>query len=187
MKNIKKVMAVFLLLFSGYISAATISWSSPNTNINVNDIFTINIIGSGFTGNVDGGGVNFSYDSSILNVVSVSINESVWDFGGAGISTGSINNGAGTVDGIMVNTFGVVTGDFDVASIQFQAVGLGVSDLLLNEFSLNPWASGGSSINPVLESSLVTVEETVVPVPAAVWLFGSGLIGLIGVARRIKA
>ena len=27
-------------------------------------------------------------------------------------------------------------------------------------------------------------EYTVVPVPAAVWLFGSGLIGLIGVARR---
>ena len=28
---------------------------------------------------------------------------------------------------------------------------------------------------------------TVVPVPAAVWLFGSGLLGLIGVARRKKA
>ena len=28
---------------------------------------------------------------------------------------------------------------------------------------------------------------TLVPVPAAVWLFGSGLIGLIGVARRKKA
>jgi hypothetical protein len=27
---------------------------------------------------------------------------------------------------------------------------------------------------------------TVVPVPAAVWLFGSGLLGLVGVARRKK-
>ena len=27
---------------------------------------------------------------------------------------------------------------------------------------------------------------TVVPVPAAVWLFGSGLLGLIAVARRKK-
>jgi len=31
------------------------------------------------------------------------------------------------------------------------------------------------------------VEQMVVPVPAAAWLFGSGLIGLIGVARRKKA
>jgi hypothetical protein len=31
------------------------------------------------------------------------------------------------------------------------------------------------------------VQSTVVPVLAAVWLFGSGLIGLIGMARRKKA
>ena len=28
---------------------------------------------------------------------------------------------------------------------------------------------------------------TVVPIPAAVWLFGSGLLGLIGVARKTAA
>jgi hypothetical protein len=28
---------------------------------------------------------------------------------------------------------------------------------------------------------------TAVPVPAAIWLFGSGLLGLIGIARRKKA
>ncbi len=32
-----------------------------------------------------------------------------------------------------------------------------------------------------------TISTTVVPVPAAVWLMGSGLIGLVGVARRKKA
>ena len=31
------------------------------------------------------------------------------------------------------------------------------------------------------------VQGTVVPVPAAVWLFGSGLLGLAGIARRKKA
>jgi len=31
-----------------------------------------------------------------------------------------------------------------------------------------------------------TVTNTVVPVPAAVWLFGSGLLGLVGIARRKK-
>ena len=31
------------------------------------------------------------------------------------------------------------------------------------------------------------VESSVIPVPAAVWLFGSGLLGLVGVARRKQA
>ena len=31
---------------------------------------------------------------------------------------------------------------------------------------------------------LLTATATAVPVPAAVWLFGSGLLGLVGVARR---
>jgi len=33
----------------------------------------------------------------------------------------------------------------------------------------------------------VTADVSAVPVPAAVWLFGSGLLGLVGVARRKKA
>ena len=36
----------------------------------------------------------------------------------------------------------------------------------------------------VVSGSLDLVAPTVVPVPAAAWLFGSGLVGLIGVARR---
>jgi len=32
-----------------------------------------------------------------------------------------------------------------------------------------------------------SADATVVPVPAAIWLFGSGLIGLVGIARRKKS
>jgi len=31
-----------------------------------------------------------------------------------------------------------------------------------------------------------TWTATVVPIPATVWLFGSGLLGMIGIARRKK-
>jgi hypothetical protein len=31
---------------------------------------------------------------------------------------------------------------------------------------------------------IASLDITVVPVPAAIWLFGSGLLGLVGVARR---
>ncbi|MDT8283315.1 MAG: VPLPA-CTERM sorting domain-containing protein [Gammaproteobacteria bacterium] len=32
----------------------------------------------------------------------------------------------------------------------------------------------------------LSITPSAVPVPAAVWLFGSGLLGLVGVARRRK-
>ena len=38
-----------------------------------------------------------------------------------------------------------------------------------------------------INSFLYMEKATVIPIPAAVWLFGSGLIGLIGVARTKKA
>lgn len=34
------------------------------------------------------------------------------------------------------------------------------------------------------DGSVFQVDVAVVPVPATVWLFGSGLIGLVGIARR---
>lgn len=49
--------------------------------------------------------------------------------------------------------------------------------------------SGWGTFDGVMYSEVynVTVTGTAVPVPAAVWLFGSGLLGLAGVARRKKA
>lgn len=182
MKMLNKLIFVISIFLSGHLSAATITWDQPSINVTPGQIFTLDIIGTDFLSNVDGGGVNIAFDETVLNVLSVTIDEVVWDFGGAGISTGTINNTAGTVNGIMVNTFANVSGDFVVASIQMQAAaGISLSSLVLTEYALNPWASGGSGINPAFVDGNVAV---VVPVPAAVWLFGSGLLGLFGVAKR---
>ena len=48
----------------------------------------------------------------------------------------------------------------------------------------NQWNITFADIGPALK---IVVDIQAVPVPAAVWLFGSGLIGLVGVARRKKA
>ena len=55
-----------------------------------------------------------------------------------------------------------------------------------NEITFN-WSvdSGVDSVGSVGIGDITDI--TVVPLPAAFWLFGSGLIGLIGIARRKKA
>ena len=62
--------------------------------------------------------------------------------------------------------------------------GVGVIGLATGTFAIHygPWGSGG-----LLADSSGTFTPAVVPIPAAVWLFGSGLLGLIGVARKKAA
>jgi len=51
-----------------------------------------------------------------------------------------------------------------------------------------PMATGGpfAGFNANFNASMTGSPDAPVPVPAAVWLFGSGLLGLVGIARRKK-
>jgi hypothetical protein len=80
--------------------------------------------------------------------------------------------------------------------LQFSLLGLALSDLVPVELSSGNAAQGNVAFAAhvtdfITSDSGVTSGffggSTVVPVPAAVWLFGSGLLGLIGIARRKKA
>jgi hypothetical protein len=104
------------------------------------------------------------------------------------ISTDSYNytcsfSGTETFTSVPVNITGIVPDDFlgfDV--INFSAVSSFQDPVLLPINGI----LGGSS-REFEWSGNYTFTYTYVPVPPAVWLFGSGLIGLIGVARRKKA
>ena len=51
-----------------------------------------------------------------------------------------------------------------------------------------PMLSGPfAGFNAAFGGTATTTSVSAVPVPAAVWLFGSGLLGLVGVARRKKS
>ena len=63
-------------------------------------------------------------------------------------------------------------------------VGLGAT---LGTYLIEVKLAGGPGSDWIdLNSFDVNVVPSAIPVPAAVWLFGSGLIGLVGVARRRK-
>lgn len=59
------------------------------------------------------------------------------------------------------------------------------SGFSINEFDVDPLTGNLTYEKYVgFDLDIQSIEASVVPVPAAVWLFGSGLIGLIGVAKR---
>jgi hypothetical protein len=68
-------------------------------------------------------------------------------------------------------------------NIDADPINTGVSDFI---YSYTSKVSGGTSLIRALDNSTFVAYE-VVPVPAALWLFGSGLIGLIAITRRKKS
>ena len=69
--------------------------------------------------------------------------------------------------------------EFILASVVFdvnQMTGVGLFDLSINALS--------DSFAFPLEAKTIAAEVQVVPVPAAIWLFGTALIGLIGFGKR---
>mgnify|MGYP003574155827 CR=1 FL=1 len=69
-----------------------------------------------------------------------------------------------------------VTSDWDVTATGTTAV------VTVNAATILPTSSAFPGFHPAFSGNL-----TYVPVPAAVWLFGSGLLGLVGVARRRRS
>ena len=76
----------------------------------------------------------------------------------------------------------------DGTTIDYNLTWIGVFDFTGYNTSDFVVQAGYNEYDPVLiggaNNIIAGTEVSAVPVPAAAWLFGSGLIGLIGVARR---
>ena len=100
----------------------------------------------------------------------------------------TVNWAGGNID--MSGDTANFAGDSGIANVTC-GVDCAVGDTYaLNYSAHTPKDGGGTSFKGVLYN--LHLEGTVnspaaVPVPAAVWLFGSGLVGLVGVARRKKS
>lgn len=95
----------------------------------------------------------------------------------------------GTVDGKFPISSVLILQDNDKNIIQPDILPV---TLDLDEFETQLFAFGfgdtaNGDNNRELIGSLTSLSFTPVPVPAAVWLMGSGLLGLLGIARRKRA
>ena len=85
---------------------------------------------------------------------------------------------------------GVVVGGTQYAGITSYGGGISVQDTASTTICIGVTSNGGCEQETsqgyayTAGTWALTGDTTIVPVPAAVWLFGSGLLGLFGVARR---
>ena len=185
----KFFQAACLSLFIGQLNAASIGFNNSTSSVNQGDSFSLTVQGNGFD-NIVGGGLNLAFNSSVLQINSVTINQSVFEFYiGDGTEEGSLDNNFGQLLNTSFNSFAGASGAFDIMDINFTAIGTGSSDLILSESLLWVFADdlGNYYGNQITFDPATVNVVSAVPVPAAFWLFGSGLIGLASVAkRRIK-
>ncbi len=104
-------------------------------------------------------------------------------------STGLATSDSGRASVLQVSDSQPVGDLFSLTFTVLTPVSDGLSDLTVGLLN-----SGADDINPAVGGAAFTIDpDTVsasigaVPVPAAIWLFGSGLLGLIGIARSKKA
>ena len=95
----------------------------------------------------------------------------------------------GEINGIAFGSFTglAASGPTLVGTLSFTGLNLGTSLLTMtdNDTPAGAWfALDGSG---PLDVAYGSAEVNVVPIPAAAWLFGTGLLALTGVARRRKA
>ncbi|HEY9150237.1 MAG TPA: flocculation-associated PEP-CTERM protein PepA [Gammaproteobacteria bacterium] len=195
-------------VFNGYLQSYVSGHSLGLTGVSASNL---NITGSG-TGyeltlranfqetitNVTGTSVDFTIDSGSAEVyLDGSPDYSfVGDSGfsdGTAILNGSIVGGSGTVFGgvLGVTSIDVLITGYDTSVFHPDTIIAGSSVFTLQLTDGNNQFSGVSSVqgNSVdsgdfLLSADGNLTLAAVPVPAAVWLFGTGLLGLLGMARR---
>ena len=128
--------------------------------------------GQAWTWDFDAGTVSINntvtFYASVWTAHDVTFSDNGSSYGPAG--------GAGTVNMLFdwsANTNIPVTSDWDVQATGSTAV------VTVNAATITAGSPAFPGFHPAFTGNL-----TQVPVPAAVWLMGSGLLGLVGVARR---
>ena len=174
----KSFVLAICLLCSAAVNAASVDFNPPLKIVNVGDSFSIDLSGRSFADVLDGGGLDLDFDPAIVHVTAVTI-DPLWE---VSPNLGTIDNVGGHVSNIQFNTLSSnPTGDFFIGSIQFSAVGIGSSSLILREDLANPFASEGFPLAVTLNSGTVQA----VPEVSAAWMMVIGL-GVFGVARKMR-
>ena len=183
------------LLMSSQMNGATVQIRPANNTIIVGGSFALTVQGIDFAP-TNGGGFSLTWDENAVELLTsvAGINNSLLFNGFIPVNTslapGRLDVSISTV--IEGFTLPTQSGNFDITTLDFVAVSPPSVTNISFIANQPAWVDENNvAFAPTLQPnyvgasiSITTPEGSLLPVPAAVWLFGSGLLGLIGVARR---
>jgi len=193
-------VAALVGLASINTNAATIYLEPVTQDTTIGGIATLSLYADGEGIAFLAGGLDLFYDETIVSYNDDFAFDAAFptdpDFSRPG-TTGDPDNcttdpsalgcsGPGEINGIAFGNFnGIADTVTLVGTLSFTGLSVGVSPITMatNDLPAGDWYDVDSNLMDVVYGD---AEINVVPVPAAVWLFGTGLLGLIGVARRRK-
>lgn len=184
----ERVVGLSILLIANLscsiASAATATFDLQHSVETLGSPLTVDIVGTGFPSATDGGAVSVTFEPSVLNADTVTVNTAVWDFY---TDPGTIDNTVGTITGIEFVRFTAPTpSNFVIATLQFTLIGVTgsvPSSLELSEYTngIGGFGAGGDPLAVTFEDGSVAV----IPLPAGVWLLASALgVVIRGFKRR---
>lgn len=144
-----------LFVISTLASAADVSFSETRIKSRVGEQFSLDVLMSDFP-TTEGGGLVLHFNPKVVRVTNVSVDDNVWSFV---TRNGDIDNDEGTVSDILFSDFRGVTGNAKIATIEFETLKRGRSQLKFEESTTNPFASNGENIAVTFESSIIRVRR----------------------------
>ena len=173
-----------VIAFGNSAVAATLSFNPSMSTIGVGDELGIDIMVSGLE-DVDLGtfDLNLNYEDTFLSFDSYVLGDglgvipddaedwSLGDLGGGVINLAELS---------WLDDLSSQPDAFLLATVSFTGSSVGVGSLSFSDVAL------GDEWGDPIDASLETGSVTVVPVPAALWLLSSGLIGLAGFRRKFR-
>ena len=191
------VSGLVLLCLASLVNGATVRLTPSSQNVVVGSYFSLAVTGADFTDLVTSGSITLTWDPVDLTLVTTPSDVFSSIFRDTGFFS-TVNFTPGQLDVTMTAFSPVPTSipiapaigpDFNLFTIDFRAnpppIGLTTVDILtgfdgawqsalLQDYMDVTYAGASFSITTPIGF----------PLPPALWLFGSGLLGLIGIARR---
>ena len=181
--NIKSALVPVIFLFStlNLANAASISLSPANVDAVVGDIIELDVIMDFSDVTTIGGGYDIAFSSADLDFMSWAPNPvgdpgfsrlpDVLDGLLSGIALGDFNSG--------------ITGVHNLGTVSFEVIG-GSSVVYVQDTAsvAGPFVDFNTFQVIPVEYSSAAVNVSSIPLPAAAWLFGSALAGLVVVKRK---